>query len=98
MTPETLISASAAAAEDRAIHGHWEGDLVIGTSRSAIGTLVGHTTRFNLLFHLLRMQGYGNKEHVKIDPALAGHDAAAMRDAITKAITGLPEELCRMLT
>ncbi|NUP38188.1 MAG: IS30 family transposase [Streptomyces sp.] len=98
VTAEVLISERPAEAEDRAVPGHWEGDLIIGTGRSAIGTLVERTTRFTLLLHLPRVEGFGTQERVKNGPALAGRGAEAVRDAITKEIIRLPEQLRRSLT
>jgi IS30 family transposase len=97
VTPEVMISERPAEAEDRAVPGHWEGDLILGLGSSAIGTLVERTTRFTMLLHLPRMPEHG-QPRVKNGPALAGHGAEAVRDAITKSITTLPEQLRRSLT
>lgn len=96
--PELLISERPAEADDRVVPGHWEGDLILGLGSSSVGTLVERTTRFTLLLHLPRMAGHGSEEREKNGPALAGHGAEAVRDAIAHAITTLPEQLRRSLT
>ena len=78
---------------------HWTwSDLILGLGSSAIGTLVERTTRFTMLLHLPRMTGHGEEARIKNGPALAGHGAEAVRDAITRTITTLPEQLRRSLT
>ena len=97
VTSEVLISERPAEAEDRAVPGHWEGDLILGLDSSAIGTLVERSSRFTMLLHLPPMDGHTGPR-VKNGPALAGHGAEAVRDAIARAITTLPEQLRRSLT
>jgi len=76
------ISERPAEAEDRAVPGHWEGDLIIGSySASAIGTLVERTTGFTMLLHLPN-----------------DHTAATVAAAITAKIPQIPEVLRRSLT
>jgi len=69
--------------EDRAVPGHWEGDLILGgtASGSAIGTLVERTTRFVMLLHLP-----------------AGHGALAVQDAMVTKMAQLPQILRQTLT
>jgi len=98
ISPEIMISQRPAEAVDRAVPGHWEGDLIVGLGSSAIGTLVERMTRFTLLLHLPRMTGHSHEARVKNGPALAGHGAEAVCDAITRTIITLPEQLRRSLT
>jgi IS30 family transposase len=94
-----MISDRPAEAADRAVPGHWEGDLILGANNaSAIGTLVERSTRFTMLLHLPRMHGHGDQARVHNGPALAGHGAQAVRDAIAASIVTLPEQLRRSLT
>jgi IS30 family transposase len=77
-----MISDRPAEAIDRAVPGHWEGDLILGKgSKSAVGTLVERTTRFVLLLHLPD-----------------GKHARAVDEAMRQAIATLPDELFRSIT
>ena len=86
ITPEIMISERPAEANDRAVPGHWEGDLIIGSNSSAIGTLVERASRYLILLHLPRTKG------------TTGHTAEAVRNAITTMITQLPADLRQTLT
>jgi IS30 family transposase len=98
ISPEIMIAQRPAEAADRAVPGHWEGDLMLGLGSSAIGTLVERTTRFTMLLHLPRLAGHGSVLRTKNGPALAGHGAEAVRDAIARTIVTLPQHLRRSLT
>jgi IS30 family transposase len=77
-----MISERPAEAADRAVPGHWEGDLIVGKAgRSAVGTLVERATRFVLLLHLPD-----------------GHGAEQVEAAMRRAIATLPGELFRTIT
>ena len=82
VTNMVMISERPAEVEDRAVPGHWEGDLIIGKAgASAVGTLVERSTRFVLLLHLEN-----------------DHGALAVEAAMRKAIATLPKELMRSIT
>jgi transposase, IS30 family len=78
-----MISERPPEVEDRAVPGHWEGDLIMGStaSNSAVGTLVERASGFVMLLHLP-----------------AGHGALAVQDALVTKMATLPEQLRRSLT
>jgi IS30 family transposase len=97
VTDALMISQRPPEADDRAVPGHWEGDLILGLGSSAIGTLVERSSRFTMLLHLPPMDA-SHGPRVKNGPALAGHGAEAVRDAIAAAIGTLPAQLRRSLS
>jgi IS30 family transposase len=80
--PMIMISDRPAEVDDRAVPGHWEGDLIMGeANKTAIGTLVERSTRYTMLVHLS-----------------GGHDAETVRDALIATISTLPTHLRGSLT
>jgi IS30 family transposase len=75
------IAERPAEAADRAVPGHWEGDIIFGAGHTAIATLAGRRSRFVMLIRLPR-----------------GHGADAVTDALSQAVTTLPDQLRRSLT
>ena len=93
-----ILTERLAEGSDRAIPGHWVGELILSLGSSAIGTLMERSTRYTMLLHLPRLPVHGKENRAKDGHTMTSHGGEAVSEVINVTIANLPDHLRRSAT